>query len=75
TLMALVLALVFRPMHSLVQRWGRRLIPAGRYDPGRVMKAYSTHIDNIVDLERLAATIVHALNSAMASARYLWISP
>ena len=63
---ALALALVFRPMHSMVQRWGHRLIPAGRYDPGRVVKAYSANIGNIVDLERLAEVIVRTLNETMA---------
>jgi signal transduction histidine kinase len=66
TLMALALALIFRPMHSMVQRWGHRLIPVGRYDPGGVVKAYSANISNIIDLERLAEAIVRTLNETMA---------
>jgi signal transduction histidine kinase len=63
--MALVLAIIFRPLLNLVQRVVRRLISGSGYDPSRIVREYSSHISNIVDLERLAEVIVDVISEAM----------
>jgi signal transduction histidine kinase len=63
--MALVLAIIFRPLLNLVQRMVRRLISGSGYDPSRIVREYSARISNIVDLERLAEVIVGVISEAM----------
>ena len=67
--MALVLAVIFRPLLNLVQRIVRRLISGSGYDPSRIVREYSTRISNIVDLERLTEVIVDVISEAMAIQR------
>lgn len=57
--MALVLALIFRPLLSLVQGLVNRLISGSGYDPAHIVREYSMRISHIVDLERL----VHEIES------------
>jgi signal transduction histidine kinase len=65
TAMALVLAIIFRPLLGLVQRFVRRLISGRGYDPSRIVREYSARISNVVDLERLAEIIVEVIGEAI----------
>jgi signal transduction histidine kinase len=62
---ALVLAIIFRPLLNRVQRLVRRLISGSGYDPNRIVREYSTRVSNIVDLERLAEVIVEVIGEAI----------
>jgi signal transduction histidine kinase len=63
--MALVLAILFDPLLSLVQRLVNRLISGIGYDPSHTLREYSTSISNILDLERLATVAVGLISEAM----------
>jgi signal transduction histidine kinase len=67
--MALVLAILFDPLLSLVQRLVNRLISGIGYDPSRTLREYSTSISNILDLERLATVAVGLISEAMGIRR------
>jgi signal transduction histidine kinase len=63
--MALVLAILFDPLLSLVQRLVNRLISGTGYDPSRTLREYSASISNILDLQRLATVAVNLISKAM----------
>ena len=67
--MALVLAVVFDPLLSLIQQLVNRLMSGTRYDPNRTLREYSTHISNILDLHRLAKVAVGLISEALGSRR------
>jgi len=62
---ALVLAVVFAPLLRLVQRLVDRVVSGTHYDPGRTLHEYSTHISNILDLERLATVALDLIRETM----------
>jgi signal transduction histidine kinase len=68
-IMALVLAVLFRPLLHLVQRSVNRLIAGADYDPRRALREYSLSISNILDLEQLAAVAVGVISEAMGIKR------
>ncbi len=63
--MALVLALVFRPLLSLVQRVLHRLISGSGYEPARIVREYSARISNLVYLEPLVEAMREVIGSAL----------
>jgi len=67
--MALVLAVIFDPLLGLIQQLVNRLMSGTRYDPSRTLREYSTHISNILDLQRLAKVAVGLISEALGSRR------
>jgi signal transduction histidine kinase len=63
--LALAIAMLFDPLLGLVQRLVNRLTSRTRYDPSRTLREYSMQISNILDLERLATTVVGLISEAM----------
>ena len=62
---ALVLAVVFAPLLRLAQRLADQVVSGTHYDPGRTLHEYSTHISNILDLERLATVALDLIRETM----------
>ncbi len=62
---ALVLAIFFAPLLSLVQRMVNRLISGTSYDASRTLREYSTSISNILDLELLATVAVGLISETL----------
>jgi signal transduction histidine kinase len=63
--MALVLAILFDPLLSLVQRLVNRLISGIGYDPSHTLREYSMSVSNIVELGYLATVAVGLISEAM----------
>jgi signal transduction histidine kinase len=63
--MALILAILFDPLLSLIQRLVNRLMSTTRYDPSLTLREYSMNISNILDLERLARVAVGLISEAI----------
>jgi signal transduction histidine kinase len=63
--MALILAILFQPLLSLVQRLVNRLISGASFDPSHTLREYSTSISNILDLELLANVMVNIIAEAI----------
>jgi signal transduction histidine kinase len=64
---ALILAVLFDPLLSLVERLLNRLFAGVRYDAARMVREYSLRISNIVSLERLATVVVELIGKALGS--------
>ncbi len=61
---AVILAILFNPLLTLVRRFMRRFITGGGYDAGRIVQEYSTKINNILELDKLATvTLTHISRS------------
>jgi signal transduction histidine kinase len=56
--MALLIALIFSPLLSLVRRLVDGWLRIDEYNPGQTLQEYSRGISNILDLERLASVAV-----------------
>jgi signal transduction histidine kinase len=69
--MALILAILFDPFLSLLQRLVNRLITGNSYDTSRTLREYSMNISNILDLERLAAVVMDLIGEVMPIKRGL----
>jgi signal transduction histidine kinase len=67
--MALILAILFQPLLSLVQRLVSRLISGASFDPSHTLREYSTSISNILDLELLANVMVNLIAEAIGIRR------
>ena len=57
TCLALLLALFFHPLRTLVQRLIVRLIPGRGYDPVRTLDEYGDRVGNVIDLGSLAEIV------------------
>jgi len=64
-LMALVLAVLFQPLLTLVQRVVNRLIAGTGYDPNQILQEYSASISNILDLELLANVMIDLISKTL----------
>ena len=62
---AMLLALIFTPLLSLVQRGVNRWLNIQEYHPSKTLHAYSEQISNILDMQRLANVAVGLIIEAM----------
>jgi sigma-B regulation protein RsbU (phosphoserine phosphatase) len=62
---ALLLAIIFTPLLSVVQRWVNRWLNIQEYHPSKTLHAYSEQISNILDMQRLANVAVGLIIEAM----------
>jgi signal transduction histidine kinase len=62
---ALLLAVIFTPLLSLVRRVIHSWLNVDQYDPGRTLHEYSESISNILDMERLATVAIGIIIEAM----------
>lgn len=62
---ALLLALIFRPLLSFIERTVDRWLHIDRLDAGRTINEYSQSISNILDMERLATVAVGLIMEVM----------
>ena len=69
--MALILAILFDPLLSLLQRLISRLVTGSSYDTSRTLREYSMNISNILDLERLATAVIDLIGQVMPIKRGL----
>jgi signal transduction histidine kinase len=67
--LAVLLAILFRPALDLMRRIVGRAVAGTTYDPGDIVREYSLAISNILDLERLATTVVGLMRRALGSER------
>jgi signal transduction histidine kinase len=62
---AMLLALIFTPLLSLVQRAVNRWLKIQEYHPSKTLHQYSEQISNILDMQRLANVAVGLIIEAM----------
>ncbi len=62
---AIVLAIAYQPLQSLVVRMADRLIPRNGYDLAQTLHEYTLAIGNIIDLEQLATVAVGTLSEVL----------
>ena len=62
---ALLLALIFTPLFSLVRRIIFGWLNVNQYDPGRTLHEYSVSISNILDMQRLATVAIGIIIESM----------
>ncbi|MCJ7432581.1 MAG: GAF domain-containing protein, partial [Anaerolineales bacterium] len=62
---ALLLAVIFTPLFSLVRKLVYNWLNVDQYDPGRTLHEYSESISNILDMERLATVAIGIIIEAM----------
>jgi signal transduction histidine kinase len=62
---ALLLAVVQRPMLRLIQNLSDRLLYRQRYDPAHALREYNTAIGNILDLNMLVSVAVGIISEAL----------
>lgn len=62
---ALVLAVIQRPMRRLIQSLIDRLLYSQRYDPARALREYNAAISNILDLHLLVSVAVGMISEAL----------
>jgi signal transduction histidine kinase len=62
---AMLLAMIFTPLLSTVQRWVNRWLKIQEYHPSKTLHAYSEQISNILDMQRLANVAVGLIIEAM----------
>jgi signal transduction histidine kinase len=62
---AILLALIFTPLLSTVQRWVNRWLNIQEYHASKTLHAYSEQISNILDMQRLANVAVGLIIEAM----------
>ncbi len=68
-IIAMLLALIFTPLLSLVRRLVDRWLRADQYDPGRALHEYSESISNILEMDRLVAVAVGIILETMKVTR------
>jgi signal transduction histidine kinase len=66
---ALVFALLQRPLLTAIQRLLERLLISQRYDPARALREYSAAISNILDLHQLVSVAVGIISEALENRR------
>jgi signal transduction histidine kinase len=62
---AILLALIFTPLLSVIQRWVNRWLNVQEYHASKTLHAYSEQISNILDMQRLANVAVGLIIEAM----------
>ena len=62
---ALLLAVIFTPLLSLVRKVVHGWLNVDQYNPGRTLHEYSESISNILDMERLATVAIGIIIEAM----------
>jgi signal transduction histidine kinase len=62
---ALILALIFAPVLSLISRTVNKWVKGDQYDASRTIHQYSESISNILDMDRLANVAVGIIQEAM----------
>ncbi len=62
---ALVLAVLIAPLRSATRWLVDRILGSGAYDAAHTLREYSTHINNILDLDELATAAVGLIGDAM----------
>ena len=62
---AMLLALIFTPLLSVVQKGVNRWLKVQEYHPSKTLHAYSEQISNILDMQRLANVAVGLIIEAM----------
>jgi signal transduction histidine kinase len=62
---AILLALFFTPLLTVVQRWVNRWLNVQEYHASKTLHAYSEQISNILDMQRLANVAVGLIIEAM----------
>jgi signal transduction histidine kinase len=70
-LAALVLAATLNILIGGVQRLVNRLVSGPRYDPSQTLSDYSSHISNILEIDRLAEVVLNTIKEAMEIRRGL----
>ena len=63
--LSVLLAVLFPVLHRLVQRFLDLVLFGRGYDRDRMVQEYSQSISNILDLERLSATVVETIGKSM----------
>jgi len=66
---AMLLALIFTPLLTVVQRSVNRWLKIQEYHPSKTLHAYSEQISNILDMQRLANVAVGLIIEAMDISR------
>ncbi len=71
TTLALVVAALFTPTLSLVQRFANRVIAKADYDPARTVREYSISISNILDVGQLARVALGLIRDGLGTQKGL----
>ncbi len=69
TIISLFLALLIRPLFSLIENLADRWLHIDRQDVSKIVKEYSQSISNILDMERLANVTVSLIMEVMGIQR------
>ncbi|MBI2287644.1 MAG: GAF domain-containing protein [Chloroflexi bacterium] len=73
--LALIVAVVFNPLRSLIQRWIDRLFYRETYDYRQILPSFSGKISNVLDLSQLAQSILKPIVKAMHVKKALLLLP
>ena len=65
TALALLLALLSRPLRHVIEEWVDRLFHRGTYDYRQALLSFSSKMGNILDLNQLANEMLLAINKAL----------
>ncbi len=65
SLLALGMAIIFKPALDGLTRWSKRILPTTAYDPTRTVREYSLSISNILELDTLATVAIGLINEAL----------
>lgn len=63
--LSLILALLFNPLLRIIRRFVNGLLVGARYDHNQALREYSQQINNVVELEALASTVVNFAQDAL----------
>ncbi|MBI4187691.1 MAG: GAF domain-containing protein, partial [Chloroflexi bacterium] len=74
-LLALIVAVVFNPLRSLIQKWIDRLFYRETYDYRQILPSFSGKISNVLDLGQLAQSILEPIVKAMHVKKALLLLP
>ena len=73
-LIALVLAILFTPLLTLVRRWVDTWLHLEQFDPSRTLREYGESISNILEMQRLASVAVGLIIESLGITRgYLFL--
>ena len=63
--LGLVLAVLFNPLLQVVRRFVNSRVLGAKYDHSQTLREYSQQINNVVELEHLASTVVNFIQGAL----------